>query len=310
LRAELNAYRDSIRIRTLLAAFLWRQGRHKDAATLFESSPYRISESDWQVLGKAFAEAFRDRPIKEALAAFSALRDVGIHPRMLVEMAKPVAQNGQHELAFKMVSPLGATGTLAGIMLLTEAYDYLKAWQGKEKALEWLRTAVPPDMPLALDAVAMAAGGVAGTGEKRYELLWAFIPLKPQHFGADFIWLLRAAVAARLGLSTDPHRDELLKYFGRPAVGPYHQIGRYLLGMISEAEVLSLATDGKKRCEVAYYLGVRAQAEGRYEDASDWYRVSIETGLNNNGEYVWAFETLAIWNGKGKSLAQLAAEGT
>jgi hypothetical protein len=40
-----------------------------------------------------------------------------------------------------------------------------------------------------------------------------------------------------------------------------------------------------QRCEVSYYIGLKAQSEGRCEDASDWYRISVETGLINNGEY-------------------------
>lgn len=62
------------------------------------------------------------------------------------------------------------------------------------------------------------------------------------------------------------------------------------------------------RCEASYYLGLRAQSEGRLRDASDWYRISIESGLQNMGEYRWAYNQLYLWEGEGKSLERIAAE--
>jgi len=100
----------------------------------------------------------------------------------------------------------------------------------------------------------------------------------------------------------------LSDYCKKGGNGTYHMLTRFLTGLATEKEVLALATDPKKRCEIAYYIGLRAQGEGRYADASDWYRVSIETGLIQNGEYRWAHNTLSKWQSAGKSLARLADE--
>jgi lipoprotein NlpI len=80
------------------------------------------------------------------------------------------------------------------------------------------------------------------------------------------------------------------------------------VGLASEEELLAQAKSTQQRCENAYYLGLRAESEGRLEDASDWYRISVESGLTNMGEYRWAHNQLYIWAGKGMSLSRLAAE--
>ncbi len=83
-------------------------------------------------------------------------------------------------------------------------------------------------------------------------------------------------------------------------------MGRYLVGLATEAEMLGLAKTPDRRCEVAYYLGVRARAEGRYEDASEWFLVAVATGQTLEGEYTWATDQLANWAGTRQSLVVLA----
>ncbi|HDN27827.1 MAG TPA: hypothetical protein ENG03_12200 [Thioploca sp.] len=61
-------------------------------------------------------------------------------------------------------------------------------------------------------------------------------------------------------------------------------------------------THKKAECEVAYYIGLQAQTEGRYFEASNWYRIAVETGLIKNGEYRWAYDQLTRWRGDNKSL--------
>ena len=95
-------------------------------------------------------------------------------------------------------------------------------------------------------------------------------------------------------------------YFSLPGLEEHYGIlGKYLLGMETEEGLLELATDDKRRCEYAYFIGFKAQAEGRYEDASDWYRIATETGLIPNGEYRWARRALMKWKDSGKSLENL-----
>jgi lipoprotein NlpI len=94
--------------------------------------------------------------------------------------------------------------------------------------------------------------------------------------------------------------QQLQAYYTRHTQNHYDIIGRYLLGMATDSEVTALMKDNKAICEVAYYLGLRAQSQGDYLTASHWYRVAIETGLINNGEYRWAYDQLYLWYSEGK----------
>lgn len=298
-RFALDRYPDSLQARTLLLQILWRHGKYSEAATVIKSSPYKINFFDWQLrLGERFAEVFLNRPPEQGLEAFSALIAEGFDPIALRSLAVLTARGGNHELAFKMVSQL-RMGSPGDLNFLLRAYTHLKAWQGQAKALEWLRRNVPPQL--------VSSSGLIIFTESEYDLLWDFIG-SPVGSGADFVWLMRAAASIKLGLGNDPHHEQLVQHFTKAGQGPYHTAGRYLMGLASEQEVFALATDANTRCEIAYYVGLRANGEGRYEDASDWYRASVETGLINHGAYRWSHSTLQLWQSKGKSLPRLATE--
>ena len=165
------------------------------------------------------------------------------------------------------------------------------------------------------------------------ELLWDLVGATPSGQGADFVWLMRAALAKRQGLANDPNREALERYYkgsyydqaGRYLLGilpdalkryfknaqgsQYDQIGRYLLGMSPEDKLLALAITPKLRCEIAFYAGLRAESEHRFRNASDWYRVALETGQSNNGEWRWAYDQLYRWYSGGRSLALLEKSG-
>jgi hypothetical protein len=82
-------------------------------------------------------------------------------------------------------------------------------------------------------------------------------------------------------------------------------MGQYVMGLASESDVLAVATTAERRCEVAYYLGVRALAEGRPNDAADWFLVVAETGQSREGEMIWALQQLNVWANKPRILAGL-----
>ncbi len=93
------------------------------------------------------------------------------------------------------------------------------------------------------------------------------------------------------------------------AAGEYHYLaGRYMLGLTDEKELIVAGATPRERLEIAYCLGLKAQLDGRYGDASDWYRVTIETRIKRAPEYRWAYNQLFRWAGSGKSLERLAAQ--
>jgi len=298
-RRVVSRYPDSVPGRAALAELYWRHRKHGAAAELLNRPPHPPGIVDWQyIVGPRFAAVFKDH-LPEGLAAFAALLAANVSPFDLQRLAVPAAKAGQHELAFQMLSQLRWQG-MGELEFVLAAYQHLKAWRGRAAALEWLRQRVPPPMLNPSSMMIFAA--------REFDLLWDLIEQPEQGSHADYVWLLRAAASARLGPGKDPHQNDLLAYFRGRGERHYHVIGRYLLGLATDSEVLTLATDARKRCESAYYLGWRAQTEGRYEDASDWYRVTIEVGEEKFFEYRWAYQTLYRWEGEGKGLARLAAE--
>lgn len=314
-RAGVERYPDSLLARARLARFYWSRGRYEDAAQVLKESPHKINLAEWkEELGPKFAGVFLRKSQEETLAAFSALQASGFDPFSLDQIAESFGAAHRPETAFEMVSRLHAQGT-GQLFYLLHGYRYLKQWRGAPTALAWVRKAIPPQF--------LPFSTMISFDEGQYELLWDLIGDPGKDEGGDFVWLLRAAASVKLGAGKDPHRAELLNHYdpGRrgwlqriwysvysPPHSYYHTIGRYLLGLTTERKTLALATDPKKRCEIAYYIGLRAEGEGRYAEASDWFRVSSETGLANNGEYRWSYNTLYLWQKEGESLARLAAE--
>ena len=105
--------------------------------------------------------------------------------------------------------------------------------------------------------------------------------------------------------------EALTQHLAAPRNARYYLLGRVVMGLEDEAAGTALrGTTPSQSCEVAFYLGARAQGLGRLDEAHDWYRAAIETSLPGESEYRFALAQLAIWSGQGKSLARLAREGS
>lgn len=76
---------------------------------------------------------------------------------------------------------------------------------------------------------------------------------------------------------------------------------RYLA---NDAMVVALARDPRSSAEVAFYMGARAEGEGRYDDANDFYRAALEVDVRDSKEVAQARATLSRWKGGGVSLAK------
>lgn len=298
-RAVVERYPDVTWTRMLLAEMYWRHGKHWDAAETLKSSPHKIGLTDWKfTIAPKFVRVFSDHTKHDTLTAFSALLSQNFDHLTLFLVVGEMAKAGKHDVAFDMLSQLHLPG-IKQLAFYVHAYRYLTAWKGEEFALNWLREQIPP-----------RTGNLASIvfyHEEEPGLLWDLIqePVKDPH--SDTLWLMRAAASVRLG-ANDPHRQRLITHYSKPGNSHYHDIGQYLMGMMTDDEVLSLANTPNKRCEIAYYVALKAYAERRFEDAMDWFRVTVETEQRNNAEYEWAYMTLANWESAGKSLSQIAAE--
>jgi hypothetical protein len=174
------------------------------------------------------------------------------------------------------------------------AYDALRRARGEEAAVTWLRGQMTPALGPGLGMEAYRSG--------HESLLWS-LPLQTD----ERVWVLRQAMMLRR-IDTDPEHERLLaEHFALPVDSYLHQVGRYLRGAIREEELLVLGEGRDRACTVAYFLGLRAQAEGRYSDALLWYRAAIETGIGEQPEFGLAVKQIESWRASGMSLSRLQA---
>jgi hypothetical protein len=283
------------------AEVYWLAGEPGRATRSLASSTRSLRAVDWRwEVGTRFAHVFAGRPTREGLDAFTALQKAGIGVIELQALASEVKQAGNPELAFEMQSRLQAPG-MQQLEVLVIAYKHLAAWKSEPEAREWLRERVPPQMLEPLSMIAF--------GEGADVLLWELVPgVERKDEYADFVWLMRLASRLRAGEQDEARLTLLRGRFQEDRPGFYHQVGRYLLGMRTEDEALTLANSPKQQLELPFYLGLRAQAEQRYEDASAWYQAVIERGDPGQGEYRWANNQLQAWKSEGLSLSQRKAQ--
>jgi hypothetical protein len=291
----VDRYPDNLYSRLVLTKLYWRHGKYNEATDLLKSSVHKVTIQDfYQEVSPRFAAIFKDKP-EEAMAAFQSLVSRGLDPMGLLGIPRSLSKAGKNNLAFRLCTQLKTDG-IERLTFLVESYRYLKTYKTKGEAINWLRAAIPPQM--------INPSSMISYDEEQFDLLWEFNPVHA--YGEDFFWLMRAAASLRT--LNDPHQQDLVNYYSGSDKSYYFIIGKFLMGKTREQDVLAMATDAKKRCEVAYYIGLKAQKEGRYQDASDWFHISVETGLMNNGEYRWAYNTLYEWYKKGETLEQINAE--
>jgi hypothetical protein len=295
-------YPGSPEILGVLCGLYWRNGRVGQAAEAL--SQYQFSLRGLaanSALGEAFLASIEKLSDEEAEAAFGTMVEAGIEPSVLAPIAKEVSKAGRNAAAFRMASQLKSPGLVQGQMeWLVDAYTYKRAAEGEAPALAWLRSAIPKDSLPHAPAVAFDRG--------EYELVWTLVEEPGSDLDGEQTWLLRAASAVQLGLAQSPHREALLAHYQGEGRTYYHEIGRYLVGLASKESLLTLAQAPERRIEIGFFLGLKAESEGRYREASTWYRLSMDTGDTRDTEYRWSLKRLTLWTNQAIALDLLAKE--
>ena len=277
--------------RAALAAVLWAQRRHTEVPPVLHDSQHALRLEDWREdVGPTFVRAFGRRPLSEGTAAFDALAQAGVPVRLLKTLPSAAADSGYHALALslkqRVLSPPGGNeqGDDAEAV---EYYRYLVAARGKVAALDWLGARWQPS-EFRRQALTVYRNGLN-------DLLWDPRVERDDGPEGSYHWLIRALAWVHAP-QRDPARGAQLRaYYAQPDSRFYYVAGRCVLGMESEDRLLTFATNPHRRAEVSYYLGIRALGQQRYVDASDWFRVTIETRSARDWELLWAKDLLTRW---------------
>ena len=148
------------------------------------------------------------------------------------------------------------------------AYQSMRRFDA-ENSVAWLRSRVPADAAPRLAQIAHRRGAP--------EAMWLHITEAGDR-ATPHVWLLRAA-ESRLAAGAEPERRRLREVFAAPAADFETALTRHLLGLAAEEEVFRLARTAQQYYTMAYFLGAKAEAEGRVADALGWYRVTLEAGV-------------------------------
>jgi hypothetical protein len=296
-------YPDSPQAQARVIGLCWRQRKYALAARMLAQAPVPLTSYAIATdLAPYFLDCFRAAPANGIRAVEAILASGYAEPRNLGHLAAALDEAGDHRMAYEVQSRIPADGHDA-VGKLGVCYHMMKRWKGEEAARAWLEPRVEP-----LDPNERAFLTYVAYDSHDYELLWDVKVPGAGREDVDFHWLLRAAASLRMGEGSDPHRAELERHFARGGRARYHVLGRFLLGLEDVPAALATATSMKAACETFYYVGLRAQSEGRVREAARCYVRCIETGQSSNGEYRWALHQLYEWMSEGESLARLEAQ--
>lgn len=282
-----------------LLTLLWKEGKNQQAARLIREASRRSGQLGWEAAGKAFRDAFKDRPDAEALDAFDAVNAQRFRPINLTYFGNEMGAARRWQVAFEIFRRIKGRGNDRAYEL-TKAYRFLKAWKGEKEARAWViprfqKVADPfTDMILYTDA--------------QFDSVWALLPLPPVGKRGDGSWLMRVVAFMNDEKQDEARKRRLVEVFSRAGGTHDRVIGRYLLGIGSLDRVLKTMRGPGRTCEAAYYLGVKALADRDYEDASDWFHVALLTGSIHYGEYAWSNSMTSEFVKAKRSLKRLEAD--
>jgi len=180
------------------------------------------------------------------------------------------------------------------------AYRYMVKAKGRKAAVSQLREYMARlgRRKFRVAAVAQDVGD--------YELAWELFDREPKIYYSEVVWITRA-----LGELHEPgnadRRKIVEEYFRTHDGDPLHDVGRYLLGLTSEADFMAAAKGADLCTGFSYYLGLKAELEGRMREANDWYRTSLECGSRRVVEWTFAMKKLILWRGHGRTLELIGA---
>ncbi len=270
-----------------VAEVLWRQDRAADAARVLAPHAPRGDVTAWRsAVGEALSRAYVSRDPTAVRAAADAMVQGGLDVGAVEMLAVELEHFGHPAHALAAHEALSAPG-LRGMALLAVRHRLVAAARSPREADRWLEATVPPQ---GRGPVAMFA-----FGEGEDALVWsAADSAETDADGTAYLWLLRAGTLLRA--PSDPARRAHVEAAVANPTEPYHHMARYLLGLASSEQMLSLATADDRRAEVAFWMAFRAHCEGRLDEAAEWYRFVARRGPESEGEVGWALRPLRRWS--------------
>ena len=271
-----------------MAQVYWQTGRYDDAARLYGAIPKYTSGYNWDhSISVAFYFIFSEKEGAEAKAAGSALLDAGITPMNVSELANYMGQYADSEVAFEM-QMLVHKRNPQNKLVTRRIINGMRDVAGDESAAVWGKEALSQFKVFSIN--------LGFYDMQHWKSMWDIVDASVAKRYVDNIWLIRAAAYVHPDNVEKEHRAELLEYYETAGTGKYDTIGKYLMDLVDESEVLGLITNKKTMSECGYYLGLKHHSIGDYEEALDWYRTAAESESAGDWETTWAIRVTSNWS--------------
>jgi tetratricopeptide (TPR) repeat protein len=287
IEQALKRYPTTACFQARAARFCWENKQPEKAADFIASGGNIMPQfSTW--FFDDFFHVFTARPEADILRAVGFLQKAGIDNWHLGALAARFAWCDRCAVALKINALIKERNPMARMENLFSTYSVLRQWKGKAEARQWLLKKITGREKDLAGMIIMKSG--------EFDLMKDFVsPGNSPPQQREFNWLMR--LVGWLGSEKRPASSaaEFERHYRTETNDYYFAIGRYLLGMKSEAELLEMVSTAKQRCEFSYYIGLKYRLEGDFQRAAEWYAVCLETLQKNNGEYHWAGNELFWW---------------
>ena len=281
-----------------LAELLWKNGRYSEAAVALNPQQFRLQPGSWREIGARFRDAMVNKEDDEVLRALEALRAERIQTIYLHDFLERIGEK-RPEVVFRACAQLERSGGLELIKARSFAYRYLKRTPGAQDPVEWLRE----NIPIGLREV----GAQQFFQDREYDLLWDVVEVPGAEL-SSLTWLLRAGGSV-IKPPTEPRQKALSARFSQARPGDlHHLLGRLLLGLEKDETIDRAASDPQGRSDACAVLAIRALARDQYEEASDWFQLSVLFSERNSELSNLSYAQLGRWYAETEPLSVLAVE--
>ena len=283
--ARVKRYPQSDANVALIASLHWRRGHLDKAAKLLARPPVVPVLKTWRdTIGVEFMDVYGDGNNVPARECIKRLTQARISPLGLQGMAFAIDKAGNKDLAADLLGRI-RMGGLGQMRFGVHGYRLLVEDRGEALALEWLEKQIP--------LTSRVLGSMMFWDQQEHALQWSMIRSPPPEGPlGDSVWLYRAAAVGRGYKPGKAALEALADHFDDTGDTIYHLLGRYLMGHEELQDVLQEAKAPDSATEVAYWVGVKAEADGRLEDALVWYLAAIDQNQTREGEYGWAINDI------------------
>lgn len=283
-----DRYSQSVDYSVEYAAFLLRHDRYLDAAKELKRGRMYAGAMGAMPVDMIY-ESLSSKSREDIAKAVGCLINEGAPYRETVTLAYAFSHHKAYGTAMDILADTKVSKQMLALEKDTQAYKIMNEWQGPDKAEMILKPHLEPTLNGPFSMVLFQEG--------LFDLIVNHVKdpdVYPPRF-KEFMWVMK--LMAWMGCDREPAElnQVFTEHYADSSSDQYHTIGRFLIGYITEHELLKIIRTQKQRCEIPYYIGFKYRMDKQFDKAADWYQICCETGLTNNGEYHWASTELFWW---------------